>query len=690
MDFFFQPHGIALIGATPNPLKGGNAILRNLLKGFKGAIYPVNPRYETIEGVRCWPSVTALPDPLDLAIVFVPAPHVPEVIRQCAARGIRGVMIESSGFAEAGPQGAARQAELAAIARETGIRLWGPNCMGLVDAHAGYVFSFVSPAIWDDGLIPGKVSLVVQSGLLSGGFLIDLATHGTAGVSKVCSVGNKVDVNECDLLAYLLADPATEAVGLYLEAIPEGRRFLELCRRSAKPIVVLKGGKSPGGAAAARSHTASMAGNGAVVSGALAQVGVVEATGFKQMMDFCRTLAEYPRLPATVRGRVAILTYSGGSGIVSADGLDALGVPLARLADDTLAAIKKVFPDWMPVSNPVDLWPAVEQNGAQKVFSAAARATLADPGVDALFIHAFAGGFALEVDLTEIAAEARRRGKPVICWLLGAREPSRRFQVATQALGIPVLREIPRAVECIKTIFTPRAESTPPPADSPPPASVAARLGSARGALDEHRSKTILAECGVPVVAECLVATPAAAAAAAEKWGYPVVLKGLLPGAVHKTEQGLVRLGIASAAALEAAFGDLEAAMEGKGEILLQRMVHGQPELIAGALRDPQFGPCVMCGLGGTLAEILGDAAFAVAPLSREDAVALVGRLKTRQLLDGFRGAPPVDRAALAEVLVRLGRLMAAFPAIREIDINPLICVDGRPLAVDASIILAD
>ncbi|MGD8540849.1 MAG: acetate--CoA ligase family protein [Desulfobacteraceae bacterium] len=690
MDFFFQPRGIALIGATPNPQKGGNAILRNLLKGFRGAVYPVNPRYETIEGVRCWPSVDGLPDPLDLAIVFVPALHVPEIIRRCAARGIRGVMIESSGFAEAGPQGAARQAELAAIARETGIRLWGPNCMGLVDAHAGYVFSFVSPAIWEEGLIPGKVSLVVQSGLLSGGFLIDLATHGTAGVSKVCSVGNKVDVNECDLLAYLLADPATAAVGLYLEAIPEGRRFLELCRGSAKPIVVLKGGKSPGGAAAARSHTASMAGNGAVVSGALAQVGVVEAAGFKQMMDFCRTLAEYPRVPAAVRGRVAILTYSGGSGIVSADGLDALGVPLARLADDTLAEIKRVFPDWMPVSNPVDLWPAVEQNGAQTVFSAAARAALADPGVDALFIHAFAGGFALEVDLREIAADARRRGKPVICWLLGAREPSRRFQTTAQALGIPVLREIPRAVECLKTIFTRRAVSIPPPADTPLPSTVAERLGSARGALDEHRSKKVLADCGIPVVAEGIVATPAAAAAAAAKWGYPVVLKGLVPGAVHKTEQGLVRLGIASAAALESAFGELAAAMNGAGEILLQQMVHGGPELIAGGLRDPQFGPCVMCGLGGTLAEILGDAAFAVAPLSREDALALVGRLKTRQLLDGFRGAPPVDREALAEILVRLGRLMAAFPAIREIDINPLICANGRPLAVDASIILAD
>jgi len=688
MQFFFRPRGIALIGATANPKKGGHSILYNLTQGFDGPVYPVNPRYETIDGLACFPSVADVPDPVDLAIVFVPGPKVPELIRQCAQRGIRGVMIESSGFAEAGPEGQVLQQELVATARETGIRLWGPNCMGLVDARRRYVFSFVTPTIWNEGLIPGKVSLIVQSGLLSGGFLIDLMTHGTTGVSKVCSVGNKVDVNECDLLEYLAEDPDTEAIGLYLEAIPQGRRFLELCRRCPKPIVVLKGGKSPAGAKAAQSHTASLAGDGAVVSGALAQAGVVEASGFKQMVDFCRTLAEYPEVRPEARGRVAILTYSGGSGIISADGLHALGLPLARLSEQTLSEIKKVFPAWMPVSNPVDLWPAVEQNGAQAVYTAAALAALADPEVDALFIHAFSGGFALGLDLKEIIAEARRRDKPVVCWLLGAREDARRFQVDVQALGVPVFREIPRAVECLKAIFTSRNRSAQPADEPAVPDEAKEQLKDAVGVLDEHRAKRLLAACRIPTVAEAIVADTAQAVSFAQAHGYPVVLKGLVPGAVHKTEQGLVRLGIGNREALEAACRDLAEAVGPNGSLLIQRMLCGQPELIVGALRDGQFGPCVMCGLGGTMAEILDDVAFAVAPLSRADALALINRLKTQPLLNGFRGAAAVDRNALANILVRLGDLMTAVPEIAEIDINPLICVEGKPVAVDASIIL--
>jgi acyl-CoA synthetase (NDP forming) len=688
MQFFFRPRGIALVGATANPMKGGHSILHNLTRGFDGPVYPVNPRYETIDNLTCFPGVADVPDPVDLAIVFVPGPSVPDLIRQCARRGIRGVMIESSGFAEAGPEGQRLQQELVAIARETGIRLWGPNCMGLVDAKRGYVFSFVTPTIWDEGLTVGKVSLIVQSGLLSGGFLIDLMTHGTTGISKVCSVGNKVDVNECDLLEHLAEDPDTEAIGLYLEAIPEGRRFLELCRRCPKPVVVLKGGKSPAGAKAAQSHTASLAGDGAVVSGALAQAGVVEASGFKQMVDLCRTLAEYPEIRPEARGRVAILTYSGGSGIISADGLHALGMPLARLSEQTLAEIKKVFPEWMPVSNPVDLWPAVEQNGAQAVYTAAARAALADPEVDALFIHAFSGGFALGLDLGEIAAEARRRDKPMFCWLLGARKDARRFQLEVQALGVPVFREIPRAVECIKAVFTPRHRRVAPAGAPLVPDDAREMIRKVTGVLDEHRAKQILDACGIAVAAEAIAADPAQALAAAERFGFPVVAKGLLPEAVHKTEQGLVRLGIASPEALATAWRELHTGMDGKGEILIQQMLRGQPELIVGALRDAQFGPCVMCGLGGTMAEILDDVAFAVAPLSRADALALLDRLKTRPLLNGFRGSTPVDRKALAGILVRLGDLMTACPEIREIDINPLICVEGKPVAVDASIIV--
>jgi len=255
MEFFFNPRSIAVVGASPNPRKVGNALIRNLKRGYRGSVYPVNPNYSEIEGLRCFPRVSEIEEPVDLAIVFVSARLVPEALRDCAAGGARGVMIESGGFAETGERGKALQEECCTIGKETGMRLWGPNCMGLVDARRNFVFSFLAPEIWEEGLTPGNVSLVVQSGMLSGGFLIDLMSHGTMGVSKVCSIGNKVDVDECELLDYLIRDPETAVVALYLEAIPRGRAFLEVARRSHKPIVVLKGGRSLRGARAAMTVT---------------------------------------------------------------------------------------------------------------------------------------------------------------------------------------------------------------------------------------------------------------------------------------------------------------------------------------------------------------------------------------------------------------------------------------------------
>ena len=244
MDFFFRPRGVAIVGATANRQKGGYHILYNAMKGYTGKIYPVNPRYPEIDGIPCFPSVMDVPDPVELAILFVPAPAVPELTLQCARRGIRGVIVESGGFSEVGPDGRSLQAALRRIVADTGMRVWGPNCMGIVDTVTQTVFSFVSPSIWEDELIRGGVSLVVQSGMLSGGFLMDAMTHGQAAFSKVCSVGNKVDVNECDILPHLLADPDTETVGLYLESFTDGRRFMEICSAAQKPVVVLKGDPS--------------------------------------------------------------------------------------------------------------------------------------------------------------------------------------------------------------------------------------------------------------------------------------------------------------------------------------------------------------------------------------------------------------------------------------------------------------
>jgi acetyltransferase len=691
MDSFFHPKGIVLVGATATPTKGGYAILKNLTIGFDGPIFPVNPRYTEIDGIPCYPSVADVPGPADLAIVFVPARMVPGVVRDCGKAGIRGIMLESGGFAESGPEGEALQEAVAAAAREHGVRIWGPNCMGLVDAVRGLVFSFVAPGIWDT-LTPGDVSLIVQSGMLSGAFLIDNMTRGIMGISKVCSVGNKMDVDECDLMEYLIEDPDTRCIGLYLEAIPKGRRFIELCRRSPKPVVVLKGGQSRRGAEAARSHTASMAGDREVIRGALAGAGVIQAHDFQQMMDVCRTLAAFPDVETEGEARVAVLTYSGGAGIVTADFMEELNLAPATLSEETLAALRSVFPEWMQPGNPVDLWPAVERNGAEKAYGVAARAVAADPGVDGVIVHAFAGGFALNPNVPALVSEIRAAGKPCVCWLMGVDGDARAFQKEAQGLGMPVFREVYRAAECLAAVFERgriRPDSPAPVSVPDLPESVRERLEMAGGVLDEALSKTLLAEMGILAVEEAVTTAVGEAKAAAERFGWPVVLKGLRPGTVHKTEAGLVRIGVDSEAALESAFSELLDAAEGGG-VLVQRQVPAGLELIAGLVRDPQFGPCVMVGMGGVLAEVLKDTAFGMAPLTKSDALALIGRLRSQALLDGFRGAPPVDREALAEILVRLGNLGAAAERVREVDINPLIVLNGKPMAVDAAVVVGE
>ena len=694
MDAFFSPRGVAVIGATANRRKGGYAVLFNLRKGYNGNIYPVNPRYGEIDALPCYRSVKDVPDPVDMAIVFVPSDRVRGVIADCAERGIGSVMIQSAGFAESGEAGRRLQNQILSIARAAGMRIWGPNCMGLVDAHRQFVFSFVSPVIWEEGLRAGPVSLVVQSGLLSAGFLIDFMTHGTAGISKACSIGNKSDVDESDILSYLLEDPRTQAIAMYLESIKDGRRFLTLCRNSAKPIVVLKGGRSRAGAAAALSHTASMAGDGALVGDVLSQAGVVQARDFGQMIDMARTLAFYPDIRFTHRPRVAVLTYSGAAGIVSADFIDELGLLLAQPDSRTTDGLKTLFPEWMPVSNPVDLWPAIEINGPEKVFSEALEALCTDPGVDLVLLHAFVGGKFADVDVSVLAKIARRAKKPLFCWVLGARDAVRSFTLEAQRLGVPVYREIGRSVECIASLNRALSiESRPTAAEQKPEGIIdeAGRrlLETGRGPLDEYQSKRLLAAAGIVTVEEAVATNRSEALTVAGKIGYPVVLKGLVSGVAHKTEKGLVELGIRSDEQLERACADIFARAANRCRLLIQRQVEGRIEIIVGLVRDRQFGPCVMCGFGGIFAEARADRAFAVAPLSKKEALALIDRLKYRHLLEGWRGEPAADKQALAEAIVATARLGCADERIQEIDVNPLIISAGRPIAVDATVVLS-
>ena len=694
IDIFFNPRGIAVVGATPNPLKGGNAILKNILLGFSGGIFPVNPKYGQIEGLTCYPTVSSIPDPVDLAVVFVPAPLAPAAVEDCVGKGVRGIMIESGGFAEAGPEGERLQKALSDIAARTGIRLWGPNCMGLVDVVHRHIFSFMDPrALEQEEFIPGTVSLVVQSGMLSAIFLIDIMSNATMGVSKVASLGNKVDVNECDILEYFLDDPDTEAIGLYLESFSDGRRFLDLCRRSEKPIVVLKGGRSRQGAEAARSHTASLAGNQRIVAGALAQVGVTEARDFKQMMDLCRCFA-LTKPDRGGAGRVAILTLSGGAGIVATDFVAEQGLTMATLSASTRSSLAELFPKWMPVTNPVDLWPAVErQVGADvDVFSLSLELLLGDPEVDAVFLHVFISNSRSRINPAELAARIRISGKPVIAWIIGRRDDTYAFQREALVHGIPVFTEISRAAECLGAVLGERYRPEPVIAESKDdrtlPAYLEKHIRSASGPLDEHISKAVLRSCGIPVVPEEVAADAAHAEAVSAALGYPVVMKGLLPGGVHKTELDIVRLGIPNGRAARETFGSLMEKMEGRGRVLVQKQLPGKVELILGLLRDPQFGPCVMFGLGGVMAELFEDAVFAVAPLTHREALKLIGRIRGQKMLDGFRGSPPVNREEIARILMTLGEIGLGQPRIRDIDINPLIVGEEGAAAADATIIL--
>jgi acetyltransferase len=501
-------------------------------------------------------------------------------------------------------------------------------------------------------------------------------------------------VNECDILEYLIKDPDTGVIGLYLESIPDGQKFIDLCRRSEKPIVVLRGGKSQKGAEAALSHTASLAGNGAVISGALAQVGVVEAHDFKQMMDLCRTLADYPEIPRQNSNRVAILTMSGAAGIVSSDFMEEHGLAVADLSAGTLEALKEIYPDWMPVSNPVDLWPAVERHGRKEAYTKAFEAVCADPEVDAVLFHGFVGGDAFQPDISILVEMAGRAEKPIFGWVMGNRTEAHKLMLQAKKLGLPVFGELYRSVECMAAVLSRRKlPDVRPNRITLSETSVAEKnlqnlLLDASGTLDEYHSKQILALCNIPVVEEKIVSSALDAKEIAGEFGFPVVLKGLLPGEIHKTEFGLVRTGIASVEHVASVMIELQEAMSGNGTLLIQKQIQGYPELIAGLIRDPQFGPCVMCGFGGILAEVMADSVFATAPLSHAEALELIGRLKAQMLLNGFRGFAAVDRNALADVLVRIGELGLTYPQIMEIDLNPLIVNEGKPIAVDATIVV--
>jgi acetyltransferase len=698
MDFFFEPNGIAVVGATPEPSHGGQHLVANLILGYKGPIYPVNPKYHEVLGLKCYSRVSDIQGPLDLALIFIPAQAVPQVLEDCVTKGVRGAIIESGGFAEVGPEGKALQDQCLDIARKGRLRIWGPNCMGLVDTLRQYVFSFIIPEAWQGVMNPGHVSLIVQSGLLSGGFVTTLMGNKTVGLAKVCSIGNKSDVDETDFLEYLLKDPATKVIALYLESFIKGRRFFELATSSDKPIVVLKGGKSPLGAEASASHTASLAGNYELINGVLRQAGIHQADDFFEMVDIARTLEKDFYLQDSPDGkpRIAILSYSGASGIVTTDHMEKYGLTLAHLSSQTQKRLEELSPAWMPVKNPVDYWPAMEKYGPVLTYKHAIEVLHDDPDVDGIIVHLFAGFGIWFLNMKEIMANIKKPRKPILFWLIGpekGREPTR---LTLEEEGWPTFYEIHRTVKVMASLFEhsrrQRRGSKIFPFDFTNFTSLRERIRHTEEQkskiLDEHESKKWFEALGLKVVKEVIAKDLDEALKAANGMGYPVVLKGMVEGKVHKTEAGLVKLNLWNADQVKYAYQEMLTTKIKPKSFLIQQMVKGGLELIVGIMRDPQFGPAVMLGLGGVWAEVYRDVVFRLAPLNQEDILQMISDLKGQALFKGYRGSKPVNTESLGNWLIKLGWLALNVEKIKEIDVNPLLMVDGEPIAVDATIML--
>jgi len=665
---FFSPRGVAVYGASPRAGTIGGLVFRNIVEGgFTGDAYPVNRRGEDVAGLAGCTSLAEVSGDVDLAVFCLPGEHVLEAVSDALAKGVRALCVISAGFAEIGPEGTERQARLLELVRSHGARLIGPNCLGIAVAGPKLNATFAPRAF-----PPGRIGFSSQSGAL-GLALLERSDARGLGFSAFVSIGNKADVSSNDLLEFWEEDPATDMVLLYLESFGNPRKFGRLARRVSrrKPILAMKSGVSRGGARAASSHTAALAGSEAAVEALFRQAGVIRARTVEELVDVAAILSTEP-LP---RGRrVAIVTNAGGPGILCADACEAAGLELVDLSDGTRELLTSVVPAEASLSNPVDLL----GSATAATYANALPPILADDEVDAVIVLFVPAAEVTAADVAASIANVRTGAeKPVVPVILAAETQPGSFpypESAAQALGRAAeraewLRRPAGTVPRIDTIDRGRAEAV-----------VRTALATADDVwLAVPAVRELLHSYGIPIVPERVADGPAEAAEAACELGFPAVVKSAVPGA-HKTESGGVALDLPDEDAVASAASRIG------GSVLVQPMVSGGVELLAGVVQDPVFGPLVAFGPGGIYAELIGDAGFRVAPLTDVDAEELVSIGKAGKLVGGFRGRPAADAGALTDLIHRLSRLGEDFPEVAELDLNPVVGLADRCVAVDARV----
>jgi acetyl-CoA synthetase len=685
-----HPASIAVVGATTRVGAFGARVLENLA-GYKGQVWPVNPRYAELGGRRCYPSLTDLPAPPDCVAIATPRDGVAAVLRDCAAAGAGGAVVFAAGYAETGlPNRVAAQAELAAAP----VPLLGPNCLGFGNflIGAGVTFSAGPRPVVPQGPAVGIVS---QSGAL--GFALAQAVERGVAVSHVLTTGNAAGLDAADLVAFLAEEPGCAAIACALEGLAEPRRLLAavaLAARAGKPLLLHKMASGQEGAAAALSHTGAVAGGHAVWRAALEEAGAVLVDDFSALTEMAAFFAKAPAAPRAAGA--AVVSTSGGAGILAADAAERHGVPLPQPGPEAAAVLAARIPEYGSARNPCDLTAQVLNDAEALV--ACTDALAADPAFGAL-LYPNTHAYPFSVDRIPVMAKIAARHGGFLCvpWLAEWREGE--VARATQAVpGAAVFSSTDRCFAALAAWHRRAAHAARPPEQHSRFLDDAA-LGEARRLLAaasgpvmaESAATAVLAACGVPVAGGQLVRDLDAALIAAKAIGYPVVLKAESPDLSHKTEAGAVRLDLRDAAALRQAHAAMMAALANLSSpprlsgLLVQPMLPRGVEVMVGARRDPAFGPVVAVGLGGVLVELLSDTAVAPAPLSLEQARRMLRCLRGYPLLAGHRGTPPVALDALAEILCRVAELAAALPdRIAELDINPLLCAGGRVVAVDA------
>jgi acetyltransferase len=689
---FFEPKGVAVIGASANPRKLSHGIIRNLISfNYKGGVYPVNPNEKEILGKTCYPNISEVPDPVELAVLVIPAGATLQTLKQCGERGIKGAIIITGGFKEVGASGADLEQQCLAMARSYGMRLIGPNCVGAMNLHNGLNTTFIH-GMPDEG----GIGFLSQSGAICGG-VVEFVHGKKVGFSHFLSLGNEVDVTETDIIEYLGDDPDTHVIAAYVEQIRDGRRFLEVAKRVSqkKPIVLIKAGRSSAGARAVSSHTGSLAGSHAAYQAAFKQAGVIEVQNFSELFDVAQALDTQP-LPAG--NRAVIMTNAGGPAALASDSLSFNGITLGDLTEESRSALRAKLNPAAQVANPIDMLGAAEPID----YELAVRTAVADPQVDIVLPLLVPQALVDTAGVAKAIVDASKgSSKTVLACIMGD-ETVDEPRLILQGNGIPmyVYPETMGKVLSAMLYYKTWRDSFQAGEGklSGTDRAAAEKLFKAAGdqkVFGEAAARPLLETYGIPLIKGGEAKTAAEAAGIAGKIGFPVVMKIVSPDILHKSDVGGIRLNLKSeedvAAEFEKLMVDIKqrcptAKIEG---VLIEQMAPKGQEVIVGMKRDAGFGPLIMFGLGGIYVELFKDVSFRVAPVSRAEALAMIKETAAGKLLTGFRGAAKADLDAVVDTICRVGQMALDFPEIQEMEVNPLlvfeegkgcIALDGRIL----------